>query len=371
MAPQTLTEQQRIDWLRLARTPRIGPVTFAQLIAKYKTASAALAALPTIPATRNRLTIPDADHITSEIEQTVALGGQIICACEPHYPVRLRWLDPPPPIITALGDLELTTRPCIAIVGARNASAAGLKMAFDMAADLSNAGYTTISGMARGIDGSVHTASLHKGTIAVLAGGVDHIYPKSHHELYDKIREKGLLISERPLGYYAIARDFPRRNRLVTGLSDGVILIEAAARSGSGISARTAGEQGREVMVVPGSPLDPRFDGSNHLIREGATLVRNADDVIEAVSRISGPVLRAPAPISVSFNYPAPDGLSIPPEQYSAVRQALSFTPTGIEDIARAAAIGADRCAIILLELELSGYAETFAGGLASRAPEP
>lgn len=371
MALQTLTEQQRIDWLRLARTPRIGPVTFAQLIAKYKTASAALSALPTIPVGRTRLMIPDADEIASEITQTVAMGGRVMCACEPDYPYRLRWLDPPPPIVIVLGNLALAKRPSIAIVGARNASAAGLKIAFNIASDLGDAGYTTISGMARGIDGRVHTASLDTGTIAVLAGGIDHIYPKSHQTLYEKIRQKGLLISERPLGYYAVARDFPRRNRLVTGLSDGVILVEAAARSGSGISARIAAEQGREVMVVPGSPLDPRFEGSNHLIREGATLVRNADDVIEAVSKISSREMRAPAPVGVAFNYPAPDGLSIPPEQYQAVKQALSFTPTVIEDIALAAAIGVDRCAAILLELELSGVAETFAGGLASRALEP
>ena len=236
-----------------------------------------------------------------------------------------------------------------------------------MSAALGAAEYVTVSGLARGIDGEVHAASLKTGTIAVLGGGIDHIYPPQHDRLYAAIADEGLLISESLFGHRATAKDFPRRNRIITGLAMGTVVIEAAERSGSLISARTASEQGREVMAVPGSPLDPRAAGTNRLIRNGATLVRTAEDVIETISSLGASRFEAPSPSDFESgeNQDAP-----PPGQIAAVLEALSHNPMPIEEIARAANIGEVRCASILVELELSGQAETLPGGLAVLAVE-
>ena len=365
-----LTDEERLDWLRLMRTPNIGPVTFAQLLRRYESAGDALEALPELSRRAGRkrpLIAPDKDTIAEEIERTKAYGGRLIAACEPDYPPLLKALDPPPPVISTLGKIELAASQTIAIVGARNASAAGRKLARDIAADLSAAGYVTVSGLARGIDGEVHDASLAGGTIAVLGGGIDHVYPPQHDCLYAAIAEKGLLVSESPFNHRATAKDFPRRNRIITALAMGTVVIEAAERSGSLISARTASEQGREVMAVPGSPLDPRATGTNRLIRNGATLVRSAEDIIEAVSSLLTGRFEAP-PVSVYDNEPSYD--TPPPDQLQAVLEALSHHPMPIEEIAHASGIGEVRCAAILVELELSGRAETLSGGLAILAPE-
>lgn len=252
------------------------------------------------------------------------------------------------------------------MVGARQASAAGRRLAKDIARDLSKAGFRVISGLARGIDGEAHAASLDGGTVAVLGGGIDHIYPPQHDRLYAAIAASGLLISESPFGHRATARDFPRRNRIITGLAEGVVIIEAAERSGSLISARTALEQNREVMAVPGSPLDPRAAGSNRLLREGATLVRHAEDVIEALSVPAHRTVQAPAPPLFEDPSDLPD--TYPARQIQAVQEALSAYPVAIEDIARAADLGVARCAGVLVELELAGIAQTFPGGLAALA---
>lgn len=259
----------------------------------------------------------------------------------------------------------MAQRRCVAIVGARQASAAGRKLARDIADDLSDAGIVIVSGLARGIDGEAHWASLDGGTIAVLGGGVDHIYPRQHAALYREIARQGLLLSENPFGHRAKANDFPRRNRIVTGLAEGVVLIEAAERSGSLISARTALEQNRDVFAVPGSPLDPRYAGTNRLLRDGATLVRNADDVIAALSRPE--TRRLEAPSGERFGSPHTPATPIPKEQIDDVLSALGPTPTLIDDIARAANVGIDRCRVILVELELQGRALTYSGGLAAR----
>ena len=268
-----LSDAERIDWVRLARTPNIGPVTFFQLLRKFKSAGAALEGLPelTRKSGRGRELVPPAiADMERELDLTRKYGAQVIASCEPAYPALLKALDPPPPILTALGKIDLATKPTVAIVGARNASAAGRKLARDIASELGRAGFVTVSGLALGIDGEAHAASLATGTIAVLGGAVDHVYPPQHDRLYAEIAAKGLILSESPFGYRAKAQDFPRRNRIITGLSRGVVVVEAAERSGSLISARMAGEQGRDVMAVPGSPLDPRSAGTNHLIRQGA-----------------------------------------------------------------------------------------------------
>lgn len=271
---------------------------------------------------------------------------------------------PPPPVLSARGPLSSKSRRTIAIVGARQASALGRKLARDLAHDLSASGYVIVSGLARGIDGEAHAASLETGTIAVLGGGVDHVYPPQHEQLYEAIAESGLILSESPFGYRATARDFPRRNRIVTGLSLGVIVIEAADRSGSLISARTAAEQNRDVFAVPGSPLDPRYAGSNRLLRDGAILVRHADDVIEALAGSTITGAQAPAPPSFDFEETPPEDL--PAMQMEAVLDVLTVSPLQIEEIARAASIGFSRCAAILVELELQGRVTTYPGGMAS-----
>ena len=308
--------------------------------------------------------IPDLGSIHREWDKTTQFGATFLLPFDPEYPNLLKQYAPPPPILTVVGDLSLFAKRCVAIVGARQASAIGRKLARDIAADLSHQGFAIASGLARGIDGEAHAASLDGGTIAVLAGGIDHIYPPQHDRLYSAIRENGILVSESPFGHRATARDFPRRNRIVTGISEGVVVIEAAERSGSLISARTALEQNREVMAVPGSPLEPRAAGGNRLLKDGATLVRNADDVIEALSRTIPPNLRAPEPPGYA-DHPELPG-NFPEDQMISVKLALTYEPAPIEDIARAADIGVPRCAAILVELELSGEAVTYSGGRAS-----
>lgn len=360
-----LKDDEKLDWLQLARTPRIGPVTFFQLLQKFKTASSALNALPQFR-TRSKAgppTPPNRHDVERELEAILAYGADILCACEADYPDRLVACGSPPPVLIVLGNTALLNKPAIAIVGARDASAAGRKIARDMAGQLGAQGHVIVSGLARGIDGEVHAASLHTGTIAVLGGGIDHIYPPQHERLYAELAANGLIVSESPFGYRAQARDFPRRNRIITGLSDGVVVVEAAERSGSLISARTAGEQGRDVMAVPGSPLDPRAAGTNRLLKQGAALVRNSDDVIEVLSAFPNRQLHAPD----SPDYSEED-TDIPDTQFDAVLSALTPYPMPIADLAEAAGLSARRCAAILTELELNGEAVTLSGGLAHRA---
>ncbi|MEO0465415.1 MAG: DNA-processing protein DprA [Pseudomonadota bacterium] len=361
---------ERLDWLRLARTPRVGPVTFFQLLTRFGSPGRALQELPNLTRGGGRagkLAPPAIESVQLENAATEQYGARILCAADPDYPALLKTLKAPPPVLTALGRTDLTSKPAIAIVGARNASAAGRKLTRDMAAELSRAGYVIVSGLARGVDGEAHGASLEGGTVAVLGGGIDHIYPPQHDRLYAAIAANGLLISESPFGHRATARDFPRRNRLITGCAAGVVVVEATERSGSLISARTAGEQGREVMSVPGSPLDPRSAGTNRLLREGATLVRHAEDVLDAMSGLQRNMFAAPPPPDFEA-----DGIEddIPPSQIAAVRAALTPNAMPIDEIARAAGIGAGRCAAILMELELAGEATTLPGALASRSVE-
>ncbi len=367
MTQRRLDDDDKAAWLQLARTPNVGPVTFAELLKRYKSPAAALAALPELGRRAGRkrpLKAPALSDIQKEIERTRAYGGEIVCSIEPEYPPHLLALAPPPPVLSMLGRHELCGRNAIAIVGARNASAAGRKIARDMAGELGKQGFVVVSGLARGIDGEAHAAAIQTGTIAVLGGGVDHVYPPQHDRLYAEIAANGLIISESPFGHVATAKDFPRRNRLITGLALGVVVVEAAERSGSLISARTAAEQNRDVMAVPGSPLDPRAAGTNKLIRDGAALVRSAADVMEIVSPIGGGVrAKAPPPFEDDPYLAAP-----PPDQVAAVLEALAHHPTPIDEIARAAGVGAARCAAILVELELGGQALTFPGGLASLA---
>ena len=278
-----LTDEQRLDWLRLIRSQNVGPRTFRALINHFGGARPALEALPALArrgGSGGPPQIYSRDQAEREFEAAEKLDAAFIAVGEADYPPRLQTLDDAPPLLAVRGNRAVLAIPAVAIVGSRNASAAGLKITQRLALALSEAGFATVSGLARGIDAAAHRSSLDGGTIAVLAGGLDRLYPPEHAELLDAILPAGVAVSEMPFGWEPRARDFPRRNRLISGLSLGVVIVEAAKRSGSLITARLALEQGREVFAVPGSPLDPRAEGTNGLLKQGATPVTEAADII-------------------------------------------------------------------------------------------
>jgi len=286
-AQAALSHTQRLDWLQLTRSDNIGPRTFHSLITRFGGAGGALAALPKFADQKiggRPFRIASRDDCERELAALDKLGGRFIAVVEADYPAALRQIDGPPPLIAMRGEARALARPMVAIVGSRNASGTGLIFTEKLARGLAEAGFVIVSGLARGIDQSAHRASLQGGTIAVLAGGLRNIYPAEHVPLANDICAHGALISEMPLGWEPRGRDFPRRNRLVSGLALGTVVIEAARRSGSLITARFANEQGREVFAVPGSPLDPRAEGANDLLRQGATLCTCSEDVIEALA---------------------------------------------------------------------------------------
>jgi len=364
---RSLSDAQRVDWLRLARTPEVGPVTFARLIERFGDPEAALDALPRLAARGGRakpLTPAAPADAHSELAALEQLGGRLLAACEPAYPRLLAALEPPPPVISVIGEASLFERPACALVGARNASGAGLRLAAEFARELGAEGLVIVSGLARGIDGAAHAAALPTGTIAAMAGGVDVLYPPQHGELRDAIAREGLLVSERPLRLQPTARDFPRRNRLIAGLALGVVVIEAAERSGSLITARLALEQNREVMAAPGSPLDPRARGANRLIRDGAALVQSAEDVLAVLAGVRQPDLAAPAPDGYEGPPPDPDALEAEADRCRArILELLSPTPLSRDEIARLAGVDVRVALAVLIELELAGRCELDASG--------
>ncbi|WP_395647831.1 DNA-processing protein DprA [Terricaulis sp.] len=354
---RTLSRPERIAWMRLARTPRIGPLTFHRLIGRFRTASAALDALPRL----GDLTPPSADRAEAEIDAAEKIGARFIACSEPDYPPLLAQLDAPPPVIALRGEAKLLKRPTVALVGAREASGAGMLLAERIAADLGEAGFAVVSGLARGVDTAAHKGSLETGTVAVLAGGIDQPYPAQNSKLYEAISAKGAVISEAPFGTVARARDFPRRNGVISGVSRGVVVIEAALRSGSLITARAAADQGRDVMAAPGSPLDPRAGGSNALIKSGATLIENAADVIAALGD-AGVALRplSTGPLFDTTPLATPVGLP------GKVVKLLSPTPIHVNDLARLLDAPAGAVAAALMELEITGAAASLPGGYAA-----
>jgi DNA processing protein len=363
----SLSDAARRDWLRLARSENVGPVTFDQLVRRYGDATRALEALPDLSRRGGRassLRIPSPRDAEREIAGGEALGARLIGSCEPDFPARLAALDPPPPLIWARGKAELLDQPAVAIVGARIASAAGQRFARTLAQELGQAGYIVVSGMARGIDGAAHDGAMSTGTVAVLGGGVDDIYPPDHGSLYGRLIDQGCVVSESPPGAKAQARDFPRRNRLIAGLSLAVVVVEAELRSGSLITARLAAEQGREVLAVPGSPLDPRAKGTNDLIRQGAALCEGIDDVLRAISGISS--IREPERGYVDGADPgAEDEIAALRER---IAELLSPTPTPRDDLVRITAAPAAMVYAALTELALANRAELLPGGLAAKA---
>jgi DNA processing protein len=355
-----LSDAERRDWLKLSRTENVGPVTFDQLIQRFGTAGKALTALPDLARRGGRaIRLADERAVDKELADGAALGARLIAACEPAFPQALAALDPPPPLIWVRGRPELLERPCVAIVGARVASAAGQRFARGLAAELGQSGHVIVSGLARGIDGAAHEGALPTGTVAVLGGGVDDVYPPEHGGLYARIAETGCVVSESEPGRAAVARDFPRRNRIISGLSRAVVVVEAELRSGSLITARLAAEQGREVLAVPGSPLDPRAKGTNDLIRQGAALCEGADDVLRALEGLRG--FREP-----ERGY----GAQLGPEPDDALRREvaalLSPTPVSRDEIVRATGAAPAAVFAALVELSLAGRCELLPGGMVS-----
>ncbi len=362
----TLPDAERFARLRLARTDQVGPVTFRQLLERFGSAERALEALPDLirRGGAHGHAVPPVDQIERELAAGERARARLIVLGDADYPDLLAAVDPPPPLLWTLGDSSLMARPCIAVVGARIASAGGQRIARGLAQQLGEAGHVVVSGMARGIDGAAHSGALPTGTVAVLGGGVDDIYPPDNADLHAQIVEKGCVVSESPMGARAQAKDFPRRNRIISGLSRGVIVVEAELRSGSLITARLAGEQGRDVFAVPGSPLDPRSRGPNELLRQGAILCEGLEDVERAFSTLR--TLREPPPGNPFDG--APD--EIEAALIERVAALLSPTPTPRDELARAVGLPIGTVAAALLELSLTGRAELLAGGLAAaRAP--
>ncbi|MDR3497064.1 MAG: DNA-processing protein DprA [Ancalomicrobiaceae bacterium] len=377
-----LSEAQRRAWLRLIRSENVGPVTFRALVNHFGSADRALDALPELArrgGARSRIRIAGNDEIDRELEAAHRLGARFVALGEPGYPRYLRAIEGPPPLLAVQGgvgrlglgsrppglfDPGLFDRPTVAIVGARNASLAGRKFAGILASGAGEAGYVVVSGLARGIDAAAHQAAVSTGTIGVLAGGLDKLYPPEHAGLAaDIVAKAGALVSEMPFGWEPRARDFPRRNRLISGMALGVVVVEAAARSGSLHTARFAAEQGRDVFAVPGSPLDPRAEGCNELIRSGATLIASPEHLIEALKPMAEwepPDASASEP---SYE-PDDDGARDMDRARTLVGEALGFTPTPIDDIIRATGLRPAVVQLILLELDLAGRLERHGSGL-------
>ena len=364
-ASPSLDDAERLAWLRLSRSENVGPVTFRRLLDRFGDAARTLEALPDMARRgggRRPIQVYAAAAAEQELAALEAIGGRLLAVVEPDYPPALAALDHAPPVISVLGRAELLRRKAVAVVGARNASANGRRLARDLAGGLGRAGFLVASGLARGIDTAAHQGALETGTAAVVAGGLDVVYPPENEGLHAEIAARGALVSEMPPGTVPQARHFPRRNRLISGMSLGVLVVEAAPRSGSLITARLALDQGREVFAVPGSPLDPRARGCNDLLRQGAGLVETADDVIQALSGMIEPPPAAPEP---------PDFMAesrpVAPENEvadgrSTVMELLGPTPVAVDELVRQCHLSPAVVNMVLLELELAGRAERHPG---------
>jgi DNA processing protein len=365
-----LTERQRLAWLRLIRSDNVGPATFRDLINHFGSAERAIEHLPELSrrgGARAGIRIASQDEAEAELALAQKFGAVFVGIGEPDYPSALRRIDGAPPLIAATGDLSVTRRPAVGMVGSRNASISGMKFAGRIAREIGAAGYTIVSGLARGIDAAAHRASLETGTIAALAGGLDQPYPPENLELYEEIRSgAGLAISEMPMGWEPRARDFPRRNRLIAGIALGLVVVEAAHRSGSLITARRANDFGRLVFAVPGSPLDPRAGGTNQLIREGAILTTGAQDVLEALSPISRIDPDMPPLIEEPGDEDRPDWSPPQDNERATVTAALGPSPVDVDDVIRHTGLPAAIIHYILLELDLAGRLHRHPGGMVS-----
>ena len=376
VAIRTLTDEERLDWIRLARAQNVGTVIFHQLIRRFGTAGAALEALPELARRggRERLKIPLRAEAEKLLEAVRRAGARLVAACEPDYPRLLAEIEDAPPLLSVKGDVALFGLPSVAIVGARNASLNGRNFARALARDLGQAGYVVVSGLARGIDGAAHEGVLAEPTasartIAAIAGGIDVVYPPEHGKLQAEIAARGALVAEMPPGTQPLARYFPRRNRVISGLSLGIVVVEAAARSGSLITARLAADQGREVFAVPGSPLDPRCKGSNGLLRDGAVLVEEVADVIAVLGSRSSFQEERPAGFGAPAGpEPAADELE---KGRAPLLELLGPSPVPVDELIRRCQFSHAVVMAVLLELELAGRLERHAGNRVSLVLQP
>jgi DNA processing protein len=365
----TLGEAQRLAWLRLIRSENVGPRTFRDLVNHFGGAQAAIDALPELAARggARKVRICSVAEAEREMEALTRLGGRFVAQGEADFPVALAAADGAPPLIAVIGGADVVRRPALGIVGARNASGAGRTFAERLARAAGEAGYGVVSGLARGIDAAAHSGSLATGTVAIYAGGLDKVYPPEHADLARRIvAAGGALASEMPLGWSPRARDFPRRNRIVAGFSHAVVVVEAALRSGSLITARFAADMGREVGAVPGSPLDPRAEGSNELLRDGATLIAKPDHLLQL---LAGVHLPEPPPIVMAEPIAQDPDAPVPETDRARILELLSPVPTSIDDLVRHSGTEARTVQIVLLELDLAGRLERHAGGRVSLLP--
>ena len=354
-----------IDRIRLIRTPGIGPITYRQLLLRFGTAEAALAAVPDL-ARRWGGKVPaifPKSAAEREFSAVDRAGARYLVLGQGLYPRALAEMENAPPLLTFIGSPALLDRPMVAIVGARNASAAACRFARGLAYELGREGVAIVSGLARGIDSAAHDGSLESGTIAVIAGGVDIYYPPENEARQREISDRGLLIAEMPPQTEPRARHFPYRNRIIAGLAAGTVVVEAAPQSGSLITARLAAEAGREVMAVPGSPLDPRAQGCNRLIRDGATLIQSAADVLECISNLH---CKVASPLAFSDYRPAPISIEDKPEMASLIEELLGPSPVPVDDLVRLSGAEPGAVQLALLELDLAGRLDRHAGNKVS-----
>ena len=369
-----ISEQERLNWLRLARSGGIGPVTIRDLIAYFGTATKALEALPDLSRRGGKsrpVRVCPQPEAEREIEALARLGARLIARPDPDYPQALAATEDAPPVITVKGRIELLQPPKVALVGARNASANGRRIAREMATGLAGAGTVVVSGMARGIDTAAHLGALETtpgmgGTIAVVAGGIDVLYPPENAALFDRLGKEGLIVAEAAPGTEPIARHFPRRNRIISGLSLAVLVIEAALKSGSLITARFALDQGREVMAVPGSPLDPRSRGANRLIRDGARLVEDFEQVLESLGGFAMPQLRFHESLNFDDQPAEINTLSEADRVREDVLSLLGPSPVMVDELVRQCHCSPPVLGMVLLELDLAGRLERHPGNRVS-----
>ena len=371
-----LTDAERLDWLRLSRTDGVGPVTFRELLRRFGTAALALDALPGLASRAGRtkpLKLFSKTEALAELDAWKKAGARLLAMAEPDYPEALAAAEDAPPLIGIRGRVELLAKPKVGIVGARNASANGRRIAEDMAAGLAAAGFTVVSGMARGIDAAAHLGALGQGTgakaggtIAAIAGGIDLPYPPENTSLYERLLEEGLVMAEMPPGTTPRGRLFPRRNRIISGLSSGVVVVEAALKSGSLITARLALDQGRDVMAVPGSPLDPRCRGTNRLIREGALLVEDYSHILEYLGQTAAPKQHFAEKIQITnqdIDFTASSDMD---SARSEVVSLLGPSPVAVDELLRQCHCSAPIMGMVLLELDLAGRLERHPGNRVS-----
>ncbi len=366
-----LTSSEKLAWLRLIRSENVGPITFFQLLNRFGSASEALSAIPELARKGGRkkpIRVHAKGAAEREMEELHDFGGQMIAAADPFYPSALRHIPDPPPLISIKGHLSLLEKEMLGIVGSRNASAVAMNLTRNFALNLGQAGLVITSGLARGIDKAAHEAALPTGTVAVVGGGLDIHYPKENTDLQTRIGEQGCIVAEQPLGTQPQARHFPRRNRIISGMSLGILVMEATPKSGSLITARMASEQGREVFAVPGSPMDPRAKGTNNLIRNGACLVESAEEILRELSSFRQQPLKEPdQPLLPFGGLQSPDD-KILDDARPELLSLLSPTPINIDELIRISTLPPNVVLTILLELELAGRIERHFGNRVSFA---